>query len=79
MEQITLTPTQEILDRWPTRSAISKDLGVNLDVVSHWYGRSSIPAKHFMALMVSARRRKIRLSIRELVEAKGSPLSEAAE
>lgn len=61
-----------ILDRWPSRAAIALDAGVDLFAVHRWYQRGGFPARHDATLIAAARRRKIRLSAREIVDARSA-------
>lgn len=65
-------PIVSILDRWPNRKAIADDAGVDLYAVHRWYQRKSINGRHDAALISGARRRKIRLSAKELAEARST-------
>ena len=66
------TPTQQIIKRWPSRQELAGDIGVDLFAVHRWFQRSSIPAKHDIAILDAASRRNIPLNWRELMEARSS-------
>jgi hypothetical protein len=70
------SPTaQDIIDRWPSRAEMAKDVGRPVIVVHRWWQRSSIPAKYDTRLLDAASARNIPLNWRELMDAR-SPNSD---
>ena len=65
-------PTLDILNRWPSRSALASDVGAKLIAVHRWHQRSSIPAKYDSTLLDAASARNIPLNWRELMDARSA-------
>ena len=63
---------QNIIRRWPSRTALAEDMGVALHVVHHWHHRNSIPAKYDGKLLEAASQRGIALGWRELTNARAT-------
>ena len=65
-----ITPTKAIIQRWPTRQDLADDAGVDLFAVHRWFQRNSIPGKHDARLLAGARRRGVKVTAKELIEAR---------
>ena len=59
----------EILLRWPNLRAIVEDTGKTYFAVCKWQERNVIPASVWADLLAGARRRKIKLTATELIQA----------
>ena len=57
----------DIIARWPCVEVLADDVGVEPIAVTRWGQRNSINAKHDMALIAAARRRRIKLNAQELM------------
>lgn len=67
-------PVVAILFRWPSRKDVHADVrkdfpDLDMVAVHRWFSRCSVPVRYWNALSAGARRRKIDLSLEELVEA----------
>ena len=49
-----------LIDKWPTRTAMGKDMGVSQSLVSQWFRRNNIPAVWWMDLLAQAMYRDIK-------------------
>lgn len=64
---------RQIIERWPSRSALADDVSVPVIVVHRWHQRASIPAKYDVRLLDAASARNIPLNWRELMDARNAP------
>jgi hypothetical protein len=69
---------REIIDLWPSRSALVEDIrteddSVTLDVVHKWAQRNSIPAGYHALVLGAGLRRAIALTADEIVAAHARP------
>ena len=60
---------KEIIRRWPCVNDLAKDLDEKADTVRKWKDRNSIPACKWFALLAAAKKRRIKLTCSELVDA----------
>lgn len=67
-----ITSVPKIVDRWPSRSCLAKDLGVDPIVVARWVSRNSIPAKYHFKIVNCAKRRGLKLRFEDLARAHSS-------
>jgi len=60
-----------VMSRWPDNKInnLARDLGEKPDTVRRWEYRNSIPSNKFHALLAAARKRGIKLTCKELIEA----------
>ena len=61
----------EIIHRWPYPSVntLADDLEEKKQTVRKWEQRDNIPANRWKAMILSARKRKINLNAKELIDA----------
>ena len=59
----------EIIERWGSYLDLAEDLGCKYQKVQKWHARNSIPASVWADLLAGARRRKIKLTATELIQA----------
>jgi hypothetical protein len=45
---------QQIIDLWPSRAALARDMGVSYCRARQWYDRNRIPAEYWIDLVESA-------------------------
>lgn len=55
-----------ILARWPSRSDVAADAGVDLYAVHRWHQRNRIPARHYLRLTDAAEKRGLTVTLEEL-------------
>lgn len=70
-----MTDVPAILARWGSRQQICEDLEVPYTTVASWHSNKRIPAWRHAALLASAKRRGIDLTLEELAQAHISPSS----
>lgn len=58
-----------IIQQWPTQADLARDMGLQAASVYKWHERGNIPAQYWLDLVSAARRRKIRLTIKDLAKA----------
>jgi hypothetical protein len=64
-----MNPFRDIIDRWPSASALADDIGEKSVTVRAWRlaGRG-IPANHFPAIVAAAQKRGIDVTLEQLHE-----------
>lgn len=55
-----------LLDRWPSRRVIAAETGASLDAVNKWPATNAVPARYHAALVESAARHGVPLTIEDL-------------
>jgi hypothetical protein len=50
---------RDIIDRWPSRSALGEEAGASASLVSKWWQRDSIPSEYWIGIVGAAERRGI--------------------
>lgn len=61
-----------IIELWPDSQTLASDVGVKPIVAYRWHQRSSIPAEYDKRVLDAAKRRKIKLTPWDLVNARHS-------
>ena len=54
------TDHRSIIDQWPSRAELAKDMGVSYDSTKKWRQRNSIPADYWLKIVRHAIKRDIR-------------------
>jgi len=62
---------ETIIQRWPSVKVLSDDIHVKYDTVRKWKERKHIPSEFWYRVMSSARKRRIRLTYKEMAEIRG--------
>lgn len=62
----TNTIISDVIGRWPSRRGLANELGVKPHVVHKMHGRGHIPPKHHHAILASAKRLGIKVTLEEL-------------
>lgn len=63
---------REIIDIWPSRAALARDLGLKPVVVQRWYARNSIPPRYDMRILMAAKGKGKTLSLYDFASARTS-------
>lgn len=59
---------QQIIKKWPDRSALASDLGVMDETIKGWIKRESIPANYWKRLIAAGAERGIYVSPDKLID-----------
>lgn len=59
---------RDLIDAWPTRSALADDLGVKVDRVHKWARANRIPVDHLGAVLRAAHARGFEISADRLID-----------
>ena len=58
---------RDVVNAWPTRDALAKDVGANLWLVLKWPQRDWIPAEWWLALLKTKTAREVGLTAEDLL------------
>ena len=58
---------REVLDLWPSPKDLADDLGEKQATVQKWRDRNRVPAKKLHGLLLSARKRRFKVSAKLLI------------
>jgi hypothetical protein len=61
----------EVIDQWPTVTALAEDIGEKLETVRKWKTRRRIPSHRWLAVAKAARSRGIELTVNDLAVISG--------
>lgn len=68
---------RQIIDLWPSRSELARDIGVEPSTVRQWYHRGSIPSDYWSPIAESAEERRIPVWIESLARASAAKRADA--
>lgn len=59
----------DLISLWPNLTQFARDIGVTVDLASKWRRERGIPSYHWPAVLGSAKKRKIKLTADDLMNA----------
>lgn len=63
---------RDIVNLWPTATALASDIGASEITVRQWRNRNSIPARHWQAVLRAADERGLNLCSDDLINGVGA-------
>lgn len=73
------TPTVfDLISMWPTRRALSEDIGVSVDRVHKWATAGTIPAKFHLGILEAAQVRGFAITAEQMVRMHATQVRGAA-